>query len=73
MANKAIKSDNTMKTPEDIAHVVINNKRVFNRAQMILKCTKHISQAYHISKYGAVEFHHINWEIYKKSFQNSQN
>jgi hypothetical protein len=69
MANKAIESDNRMKTPEDIAHVVINNKRVFNRAHMISQCTKHISQPYHISKYGVVEFHHINWELYKKSFQ----
>jgi hypothetical protein len=63
MANKAITSDNKMTTPEDIAHVVINGKR---GTQMISQCAEHISQTYHMSKYGSEEYCQINWELFKK-------
>jgi hypothetical protein len=65
MANKVITSDKIMMTPENIAHVVVNGKRVFKRLQIITQCAEHISQKYHMSKYGSVEYHHIDRELYK--------
>jgi hypothetical protein len=67
MANKAITSDKTMTSPENIAHVVVNGKRLFKQSQIIRQCAKHISQQYHKSKYGSVNYHHIDWEVYKKN------
>jgi zinc-binding in reverse transcriptase len=66
MANKAITSDKTMTSPENIAHVVVNGKRLFKQLQMITQCAEHILQQYHKSKYGSVNYHHIDWELYKK-------
>jgi hypothetical protein len=66
MANKAIKFNNKTTTPENIARVVINNKRIFTRTQIIAQCAEKASRAYHNSKYGDKAYHQIDWDFYKK-------
>jgi hypothetical protein len=69
-SNKAITSNNKTKTPENIARVVINNKRIFIRTQIIAQCTEKASKAYHTSKYGDKAYHQIDWDLYQKIVSN---